>query len=372
MSAVSTDVVIVGGGIAGIASAYYLGQRGIASLVVERDAIGSHASGFAYGGLSALEGTGVHGPSHTFARESMRLHRELAGALPEQTGINIDFRNLPSLSLCFTDEEAAAGKASLAVRQEQDKYTTSWLDPGELSAMEPRVSPKALGGVYVEGTADLEPYRLALALTEAAESLGATIRHGTVRGLRRKGERVTGVVIGGDEIGCEAVVLAMGPWSGSASEWLGVPIEVRPLKGQIIRLRAPGPPYTSSIGWRGNYATTKPDGLVWAGTTEEEAGFDETTTSQARDEIMDALLKMVPGLGDAQLVRQTACLRPMASDKLLVLGEVPGWERVYIATGGGRGGILLGPAMGRTVADLVATGATEMAIDDFDPGRFRP
>jgi glycine/D-amino acid oxidase-like deaminating enzyme len=163
----------------------------------------------------------------------------------------------------------------------------------------------------------------------------------------------------------------MGPWSGLASEWLGVPIDVRPLKGQIIRLRAPGPPYMSSIGWNGQYATTKPDGLVWAGTTEEEVGFDETTTSQARDEIMATLLKMVPGLGDARLVLQTACLRPMATDKLLVLGEIPGWERVYIATGGGRGGILLGPAMGRTIADLVATGVTDMPIDDFDPGRFR-
>ena len=162
----------------------------------------------------------------------------------------------------------------------------------------------------------------------------------------------------------------MGAWSGLASVWLGVPIDVRPLKGQIIRLRAPGPPYMSSIGWNGNYATTKPDGLVWAGTTEEEAGFDETATSQARDEIMAALLKMAPGLGDARLVRQTACLRPMATDKLLVLGEVPGWEGVYVATGGGRGGILLGPAMGRTIADLVASGATDMPIDDFDPGRF--
>jgi len=371
MNSSSADVVIVGGGLAGIASAYYLGKRGIATVIVERDSIGSHASGFAYGGLSALDGIGVHGPTHSFARESMRLHRELADALPAETGINVDFRDLPSLSLCFTDEEAAAGKASLEMRQEQDKYATSWMDSVELASMEPRVSTEALGAVYVQGTADLEPYRLALALAQAAERLGATIRHGTARGLRRKGDKVTGVVLGDGEIDCDAVVLAMGPWSGLATEWLGVPIDVRPLKGQIIRLRAPGPPYVSSIGWNGNYATTKPDGLVWAGTTEEEVGFDENPTSQAREEIMAALLKMVPGLGDAQLVRQTACLRPVATDKLLVLGEVPGWEGVYLATGGGRGGILLGPAMGRTIADLVATGVTDMPIDDFDPGRFR-
>jgi glycine/D-amino acid oxidase-like deaminating enzyme len=145
---------------------------------------------------------------------------------------------------------------------------------------------------------------------------------------------------------------------------------VRPLKGQILRLRAPGAPYRCSINWQGNYATTKPDGLVWAGTTEEEAGFDETPTIDARDRIMTDLLKMVPALADAQLVRQTACLRPLSSDGLLVLGKAPGWEGVYMATGAGRSGIILGPAMGRITADLVATGATDIPIETFDPGRF--
>jgi glycine/D-amino acid oxidase-like deaminating enzyme len=162
----------------------------------------------------------------------------------------------------------------------------------------------------------------------------------------------------------------MGPWSGETSSWLDVPIKVRPLKGQILRLRAPGPPIRYALGWMGNYATTKPDGLVWSGTTEEEAGFNENPSSDARDEIMASLLQVVPSMVDAQLVQQTACLRPLSDDDSLVLGKVPGWDGVYIATGAGRKGILLGPSMGRITADLIAKGASDIPIEAFDPGRF--
>jgi glycine/D-amino acid oxidase-like deaminating enzyme len=85
---------------------------------------------------------------------------------------------------------------------------------------------------------------------------------------------------------------------------------------------------------------------------------------------MAALLKMLPSLADAQLTRQTACLRPVSSDGLLVLGEVPGWAGVYMATGAGRKGIILGPSMGRIIADLITKGVSDIPVDAFDPGRF--
>ncbi len=146
-----------------------------------------------------------------------------------------------------------------------------------------------------------------LALTRAAERLGVTVRHGRAIGLRRDGARVTGVVLEREVLSCVAAVLAIGPWSAEASQWIGVPIDVRPLKGQILRLQAPGPPIECSVGWGHNYSTTKTDGLLWAGTTEEEAGFDEESTLVARDEIGDALVKMLPAMADAQVAQQTAC-----------------------------------------------------------------
>jgi glycine oxidase len=366
----SSDVVIVGGGIVGMTTAYYLARGGVASVVVERDAIGSHASGFAYGGLSPLSGFGIPGPLAEVAQDGMRLHRELAETVVEETGVGIDFRVRPSLALAFTEAEARRLQSALPWQREQPGYTARWLDPAEARRVEPRIAADAIGAAMIEGTADVEPYRLVLALTRASERMGVTVRHGRVTGLARAGARVTGVVLERGEIACSAVVLALGPWSAEAAPWLDRPIPVRPLKGQILRLQAPGPPVACSVGWGHNYATTKPDGLLWAGTTEEEAGFDEETTPAARDEIAAALVTMLPSMADAQLAHQTACLRPLAADGLLLLGRVPGLDRVYMATGAGRKGILLGPSMGRAVADLILTGSAKIALDAFAPDRF--
>ncbi len=366
----SGDVVIVGGGIVGMATAYYLAKGGVPSMVIERDAIGSHASGFAYGGLSPLSGFGIPGPLAEIAQDGMRLHRELAESLVEETGMDIDFRVRPSLALALTEADVRRLQAALPWQQRQPGYAVRWLDAPEARRVEPRISEETLGAVLIDGTADVEPYRLVLALTRAAEQMGATVRHGRVTGLRREGGRVTGVILERGEVACSTAVLGLGPWSGETSTWIDTPIEVRPLKGQILRLQAPGPPVACSVGWGHNYATTKTDGLLWAGTTEEEAGFDEESTPEARDEIGAALVKMLPAMADAQVVHQTACLRPLASDGLLLLGRVPGLEHVYMATGAGRKGIVYGPPMGRVIADLILTGSTKITLEAFNPGRF--
>src|SRR2546421_58106 len=366
----SADVVIVGGGIAGMTTAYYLAKAGVASVVVERDAIGSHASGFAYGGLSPLSGFGIPGPLAEIAQNAMRLHRELSKSLLEDTGIDVDFRVRSSLALAFTEADVRRLQVALPWQQGQPGYAVRWLDVAEARRVEPRISDETLGATLIEGGGAVEPYRLVLALTRAAERLGVMVRHGRAIGLRRAGGRITGVVLEREGLGCATAGLALGPWSAEASDWIGVANDVRPLKGQILRLQAPGPPVECSVGWGHNYATTKTDGLLWAGTTEEEAGFDEESTHAARDEIGAALLRMLPAMADAQVAHQTACLRPVASDGLLVLGCVPGLDQVYVATGGARRGILYGPSMGQAIADLVLGRDTRVALDAFAPGRF--
>ena len=118
----SPDVVIVGGGIAGMTAAYYLAKAGVPSVVVERDAIGSHASGFAYGGLSPLSGFGVPGPLAEIAQDGMRLHRELSKSVVEETGIDIDFRVRSSLALAFTEADVRRLQAALPWQQRQPDY----------------------------------------------------------------------------------------------------------------------------------------------------------------------------------------------------------------------------------------------------------
>ena len=127
MSQTSSDVVIVGGGIAGMTTAYYLAKSGARSIVIERDAIGSHASGFAYGGLSPLSGFGIPGPLADIAQDGMRLHGELSKRLLEETGIDVDFRLRSSLALAFTEADVRRLQAAMPWQQQQPGYTVRWL-----------------------------------------------------------------------------------------------------------------------------------------------------------------------------------------------------------------------------------------------------
>lgn len=364
------SVVIVGGGIAGMATAYYLARAGIASTVIERDGLASHASGFAYGGLSGGIPNGPE-PNQPVIRHSMALFKELAVELPTQTDVDIQYQVRPALKIALTDDEAGALAQHLDWQQAQPGYRVTSLDHDQVLALEPRINPNVVAGMHIEGGADVEPYRLTLALAQAAEKMGVVIRTGNVVGLHRHGSQMRAVALDDQEIPAETIVLAMGPWSGAATEWTGVNVPVRPLKGQIIRLQAPGDPYRFSVGHLKHYAMTKPaDGYVWCGTTEEEAGFDESKTTASRDAIIDSTVLMLPSLADADLALQTACLRPVTPDNVLMLGAMPGIDGLYIATGGGRQGIMMGPGMGKITADLVAGVDPGVDLAAYDPGRF--
>ena len=370
MTTSNSSVVIVGGGIAGIATAYYLAKVGIKSTVIERDGLASHASGFAYGGLSGGIPNGPE-PNQPIIQKSMELFKALAAELPGQTDVDIQYRERPALKIALNDAEATEVRQHLAWQQGQPGYKVEWISGDEVLKLEPRVNPQVIGGLHIEGGSDVEPYRLTLAMAGAAERMGATIRTGNVVGLHHHGGQVRGVALDGEEVSADTVVLAMGPWSGAITEWTGVNVPVHPLKGQIIRLQANGAPYEYSIGHHKNYAMTKAaDGFVWCGTTEEEKGFDESKTTESRDLIIESTLLMLPALVDADLALQTACLRPVTPDNVLMLGGMPGIDRLYLATGGGRQGIMMGPAIGKTIADLISTGATDVDMSVYDAGRF--
>lgn len=366
----TADTVIIGGGIAGIATAYYLAQKGIDSIVIERDGVGSHASGHAYGGLGALYRKGNDESTHELALMSFRLYQELALLLPSETGIDFDYRARPTITLCFSDREMKELNTSLDSQFNPEGYIVSWLDQSQIASLEPRISPEILGGLFVEGTADLEPQRMTVALAKGAEKLGAKFHRGNVTGIIKENSKIRGVMVDSDKISCSNIVIAMGPWSSLASEWVGSPIEVQPLKGQILRLLTKGEPYKFSVSWNGNYAVTKPDGLVWTGTTEEESGFDESITQKAANHIMLNLVKMIPTIKNPQIIRQTACLRPISSDRLPIIGPIDNLTGAFIATGGGRNGINLGTGMGQIIADMIAGSTPTIDIQRFSPTRF--
>ena len=373
----STDVVIVGGGLVGVATAYFLSLLGIKSIVVERDGLGGHASGFSYAALGTFDEAGMTDNHFEVGSLGMRLHKELAESLYEETGVDVEFRERPMLGIVFDEKEAEAvqnPKGHDAIRRswevDDQGYTIKWVDEKEARGIESRISSKALGGIYTEGTTDVNAYRLTLALAMAAEQRGAQVMNGTVTGLVKDDGRVRGVMVNGTQIACDRVVVAMGPWSQASSNWLGIPILMQPWKGQILRLRLPGPPIRSSVVGGDYFTSTKPDGHTWVGATFEDVGLDESTTSEARESIMAGAVKNIPSLSEGQIVLQTACLRPLSSDRKLILGKVPDLDGAYVATGGGRLGLMMGPAMGSLIADLIDDDVTGISLDAFNPGRF--
>ena len=367
-----TNVIIIGAGAIGCATAYYLSKEGLKTLVVEQDSIGAHASGYAPGILSPLgvasESMEVMLPLTT---KSFEMHKELAEQLLAETGIDYYFRQSPLLTLALTHAEAYGLKDTVDALQHQGFSSIRWLDGDTVRQIESRISIETIGAAYNEEAGELDSYRYVLALAQAAEKHGAEIQHGRFLGLKREGTGLTAVQLSSGEITCDCAVLAMGPWAGLASSSLGFSIPVRPQKGQTLRVRASGPPFTTMLAWDSYYnSTTRHDGLIYHGATHEDADFDEEPTAEGRDRLIHSLLTMVPSLAEAELVLQTACLRPLPADGLPIIGEVPGWNGVYLATGHWTKGILLSPVTGCILAELILDGTTSIPIEPLSITRF--
>ncbi len=364
----ATDVVILGGGIVGCTTAYYLAREGVRATIIERDTVAGHSSGFALGGLNPLGGVGIPDPLGRLSLESFRLHAELATALPDETGVDTEYDLETGITFAFSEAEAMAMQERLPWQQAQEGFRVEWKGGEDILTLEPRLAPGVVGGVVTQHLGMLDPYRHTLALLQAAERAGTVMRHGTVLGLGFNEDRLRSVQLSSGDITCERVVVAMGAWTVHASDWLGIDLPVRPLKGQILRLQVDGPPM-SHLSWGGSYAVTKPDDLVWVGTTEEDAGYDEAPSVQGMQSIMESAMRALPYLADGRVVQHTACLRPVTADGLPILGQVPGRPDVVVATGGGRKGIHLSAVMGRIAADLVLHGQTQYDISALKPGR---
>ena len=366
----TTDVAIIGGGAAGCAVAYYLAQSGVKSTIIERDGVGNQASGNAAGGLNPLTGIGIPGPLAAFAWECFQLHLGLYDSLKEQSGIDYQHRTVAKIDLALEESEVGGLRETVELFQGVDGFEACWVEPDEIAKLEPRIGPGVLGGSYGYGNTAVDSHDFTEALAAAAEKMGSIVRAGNVRSLEGNGGTVDRVVLADGEISCGQVVMAMGPWSRRAEAWLGVYIPVDPLKGEIIRLENQGEPFKHDISGGGGAIYPKLDGLNWCGATEDWKGFDREPSEQVAREIRQRVVRLVPDLAGARLVEHTACLRPVTPDWLPVVGRVPGWENVYLATGAGKKGILLAPGIGKSIAALMTTGETALSIQDYFPERF--
>ena len=371
MSGELNDVVIVGAGAMGCAVAYYLGKEGIGSTIVERDGVAAHASGYSAGGLNPLEGTGIPGPLGPLAIKSFRMHKEIWSELAERSRIDFAPRVVSLVRVAFDESDVAELETSFDVFDSADgAFSAGWLSGDEMRELEPRISQDALCALETSGNAALDSYRYTRALARTAETLGAEFRSGTVTGIEADGGRVTSVLTEGGEIPCGAVVFATGPWSGEVGKWLGIDIPVEPYKGEILRMRPRWNPTDRDFQGAGVSLYRREGDQVWVGATEEKRGFDASPSLAAKSALMSGALKLMPAMRDAELVRHTACLRPLTPDWLPIVGKPPGWDNAYLATGAGKKGILLSTGIGKAVADMVVRGGTDLPVGGFGLSRF--
>ena len=377
----TADVVVIGAGVVGCSVAYYLAREGINVTILEREAIGSGASAHATGSLSLLGAEFSPGPSFQIARASSSEFQQIVPELESATGMNLLYQRRPSLRLALDDEEAGLIKSSMVWQQPHVKM--HWIDAREVHSIEPRLSPSIIGAVYEDESAQVDSYRLNLALGRGAELKGANILYREVTGLVTSGPTISGVKTASEDIPCGTVVVAAGTWSRAFTPWLGFPVPVRPMKGERLLLNYPGEPLPVLISSpKRGHMISRTDGFTSVGSTggrdydQKELfwgeEFDRQPTESARLELLQRAIDMFPDLERAELVQQLAGSRPLSPDSKPIIGPVPGREGVLLATGHTTKGIHLGPITGRIITDYICRGSTRIVSDmsEFLPERF--
>jgi glycine oxidase len=361
------DVLVVGGGVIGCAIAYYLAKASVAVDVLERREIGGEASGAAAGMLIHLDDALPSDSFRDLCRASVEMFPALVGDLQEETGIDVEYLTTGMLVVADT-EERARGLRELVRLSRAFSPTLEWVEGEVLRRLEPALSPGLAGAVYSADEHHVNPGRLTQALARAAAAQGATLHLGEcVTGLLTRGDRVVGVRAA-SRIAADHVVLAAGPWTRMLGEKLGVDAPTRPMRGQMLAYRSS---LVRNMVWGvDGYLVPKAGGFLFAGATIEDVGFRPRTTERGLASMRRMACSLVPALRYAEVSSAWAALRPGSPDGLPILGPVPGWQGLTVASGHFRNGILLAPVTGQLIARSILDGRPSDALAPFSPARF--
>lgn len=364
----SKRVVVCGGGVIGASVAYFLGLKNVEALVVERAGVANAASGKS-GGFLAYDwcrGTPVDG----LAKRSFSLHAELASTLGAELNLDWGYRRLDTLSIAASERRDVSSMARLE--------SPSWI--GSTVAVDAQIGTE-------KTTAQIHPELFTRGMMTAAEATGGRLVRGTVEGvvLSSDGRRVAGALVDGETLEADAVVIAMGPWSILACQWLSLPA-VYGLKGHslVFRYEPPDPRalFVELETKRGQVETPevmpRPDGTTYVCglSGEEPLPIDPTHVvgePSASERLRAMTTTFAPELGASKILSAQACYRPVTADGVPLIGRVPGLDGAFVATGHSVWGMLNGPATGEVLAELIVEGAANTVdIEPFDPARLPP
>lgn len=369
-------MLIVGGGLIGLALAWRLAGRGRRVRVLERAEAGRGASHAAAGMLAPAAEVGFEEmPLYRLERESLRRWPAFARELEEAAGMAVGYRSEGTL-IVADDRDAAEALRRLFRFQQAEGVPVEWLTGAEAREREPFLSPRLAGAVWapedhqVDNRAVVEALRRALAAEARVE-----LREGVaVAALEPHAERPAALTTEGERHEARLVVLAPGAWARTIGG-LPAPVPVRPVKGQMLALRM-APPFELRHVVRGPdaYLVPKDDGRLVLGGTSEEMGFDARLTAGGLYRLLEGAVEIVPGVEELEFIETWTGFRPASRDHLPLLGfaSAPG---VVLAAGHFRHGILLAPVTADELAAeidaaLGGRGETSPWLAPFSPRRF--
>jgi glycine oxidase len=382
-------VIIVGAGAAGCSVAYHLARRGITSQIIDREGIASRASGKAWAVweyppatclapdldvtvsvppiLAEADLQSEIAQRQEYAQRMVDLHwigyhrlPEAIHELEERGGIDVEYRELPFVQIALSEEEEERYSEAFSDIRSAGYYEGDWLEPDELQAIFPNINQQIKGGVCLPGF-KVEPYKYTLCLAQAAEKMGCTIRSGEVVGFGSKGSRVTSVVMAsGTEVQATEVVLAMGPWIGQATSWLGKELPVELHREQCIRVELPRPFPPYGIWTTEGAIISELDNKVilhgFKGWPDLVTNFDSSLTEESKLSAIEMATYLFPKIEEGSIVEHRGDLECWAPVLRMqpVLGRHPEWDNVYLASRFGTSGIMLSLSAGELMAELIA------------------
>lgn len=358
--------VIVGGGVIGLSLAYELAVRAWQVTILDRGPLGREASWAAAGILPpANAATALH-PLDKLRALSNDLHAQWSQRLLAETGIDNGYRRCGGLYMARTAGEAAA-LAAMAGTLEEERIACRRLCDAEVIALEPALEELANSGELraayeLPDECQIRNPRHLQALTAACRKLGVEVEeHCEATELIHEGDRINAVRTTERTLAADAFAITAGPWTERMLSREGVATGIFPMRGQMVLFRCARPPFKHVLNDGPRYLVPREDGYVLAGSTEEEAGFDKSTTAEAIAELKDFATSLTPALRSAQIEQTWAGLRPASYDGFPYIGRLPSVENVFVAAGHFRSGLHLSPGTAVVLADLMC-GATP-AID---------
>jgi D-hydroxyproline dehydrogenase subunit beta len=373
------DLLVVGAGIVGAATAYLAARAGLAVTVLDRGAPGGGTS--SHGEGNVLVSDKELGPELDLALYSNEVWRTELGELGHLWELE------PKGGVVVaSSEQSLRALLALAEHQRSAGIAAEPVDPAGLAVLEPHLTPGLAGGVLYPQDAQLMPMLAVAHLLRLARELGAEVRpHTPVTGFLREGDRVTGVRTAAGDLPAGAVLNAAGPWAADVAALAGVPLPVAPRRGFVL-VTEPLPPTVRHKVYAAEYVSDvasgdaalqsspvvegTPGGTVLIGSTRERVGFDAAVSVPALARMAAAAVRLFPVLARVTAMRHYHGFRPYCPDHLPVIGPDPRAPGLWHASGHEGAGIGLSAGTGALLVQALTGRETALPLAPFAPERF--